>query len=69
MTVSEKTKTINNKTEQNKAQYNLVRQTAKIPASSSRNVGKYKFSTGQDILPKKNLLKKLLQSTDLNICH
>ena len=43
MSISEKIKTINNKIEQNKAQYNLDRQTATISALSSGNVGKYEF--------------------------
>ena len=43
MSVSEKIKTIDNKIEQNKAQYNLGRQTAKISALSSGNVSKYEF--------------------------
>ena len=38
MRISEKIKTIDNKIEQNKAQYNLDRQTAKISALSSENV-------------------------------
>ena len=41
MTASEKTKIIENKMEQNKAQYNSGRQTANIVALSSENVGKY----------------------------
>ena len=49
MTVSEKIETINNKVEQNKVQYNLYRQTAKISVLSSGNVGKYQFLTGPDI--------------------
>ena len=44
--------------EQNKAQYNLDRQTAKISALSSRNVSKYEFLTGKDILLEKDLLEK-----------
>ena len=40
MTVSEKVKTINNKIEQNKAQYDLDRQTTKISALSLRHVSK-----------------------------
>ena len=39
MTINEKIKTINNKIEQNKAQYNLDKQTAKILALSLGNVG------------------------------
>ena len=38
MSISEKIKTINNKIEQNKAQYNLGRQTAKISPLSPENV-------------------------------
>ena len=43
MSIIEKTKTIDNKIEQNKGQYNLERQTAKISALSSGNVSKYEF--------------------------
>ena len=43
MTVSEKNKIISNKIEQNKAQYKLDRQTAKILGLSSGNVSKYEF--------------------------
>ena len=41
MTVCEKIKTINIKIEQNKAQYNLDRRTAKISVLLLVNVGKY----------------------------
>ena len=40
MSISDKIKTINKKIEQNKAQYNLDRQTAKISALSSENLSK-----------------------------
>ena len=53
MTVNEKIKAIHNKIEQNKAQYDLDRQTAEISASSSGNVSKYEFLTGKDVFPKK----------------
>ena len=53
-----KIKTINNKIEQNKAQYNLDIQTAKISALSSGNVSKREFLTGKEGLSKKDLLKK-----------
>ena len=43
MSITEKIKTINNKIEQNKAKYDLDRQTAKIPALSSGNVSKLNF--------------------------
>ena len=58
MTVSKKIKTIDNKIEQNKVQYDLDRQTAKILALPSGNVNKYGFLTGKDVLPKKDLLEK-----------
>ena len=58
MSINEKIKVINNKIEQNKAQYNLDRQTAKISALSSWNVSKYEFLTGEDVLPEKGLLEK-----------
>ena len=48
MSISEKIKRINNKIEQNKAQYNLNRQTAKILALLSENIGKYEFLTSKD---------------------
>ena len=41
MSSNEKFETIDNKIEQNKAQYDLDRETAKISALSSGNVGKY----------------------------
>ena len=47
MSVSEKTKTIDQKIKQNKAQYNL-----------DRNVNGYDFLTSEDVLPNKELLEK-----------
>ena len=58
MSISEKSKTIDNKIEQNKDQYKLDRQTAKISALSSGNVIKYEFVTGKDVLSEKDLLEK-----------
>ena len=58
MTVSEKIKRIDNKIEQNKAQYNLDRETAEILALSPGNVGIYEFLTSKDVLPEKELLEK-----------
>ena len=59
MTVNEKIKTIKNKIEQNKAQYNLGRQTARISALSSGYVSKIEFLTDKDVLPGKDLLEKV----------
>ena len=58
MSISDKIKAINNKNEQNKAQYNLDRETAKISAISSGNVSKYEFLTGKDVLIEKVMLEK-----------
>ena len=49
MTFSKKIKSINSKIEQNKAWYNLDRQTAKIFALSLGNVSTYEFLSGEDI--------------------
>ena len=40
-------------------QYSLDRKNAKISALSSGNVNKYEFLTGEDLLPEKDLLKKV----------
>ena len=58
MSISEKIKEINNKIKQNKAQYDLDWQTAKISALSLGNVGKYEFLTDKDVLAEKDLLEK-----------
>ena len=62
MSIKEKIKVITNKMEQNKAQYNLDRQTAKISAISSGNVSEYEFLTGKDVLPRTNLFEKAAAS-------
>ena len=58
MSISDKIKTINNKIEEKKAQYDFDRQTTKIPALSSGNVSKYKCLTGRGVLPEKKLVRK-----------
>ena len=58
MSISEKIKPISNKIKHNKAHYNLDRQTAKVSASSSENISKYEFLTGNNALPEKDLLEK-----------
>ena len=59
MGISKKIKAINNKIKQNKAKYDLGRQTAKISVLSSGNVSKYEFLTGKDVLPENDLLEKV----------
>ena len=61
MSISEKIKVINNKIEQNKAQYDSDRQTAKI----SGNVSKYEFLTGKDVLSEKAATMKIFESSPL----
>ena len=58
MSISEKMKAISGKIEQNKAQYDLDTQTAKITALSSRNVSKYESLTGKDVFAGKDLVEK-----------
>ena len=60
VTINEKIETIDSKIKQNKSEFNLDRQTAKIsPLSSGKgNVTKYQFSTGKDVLPEKVLLEE-----------
>ena len=60
MSISEKNKTIDNKIEQNKAQQNLDRQTAKISALSSGNISNNEFLTGKNVLPEVDLLKQTI---------
>ena len=58
MSISEKIKGINNKIEQNEAQFNLDRQTANISTLSSGNISKYELLTNKNVLPEKDLLEK-----------
>ena len=58
MTVSEKIKIIDNKMEQNKAQYDLDTQIARILAWSSGNLEKCQFLTGKNVFLEKDLLEK-----------
>ena len=60
MTVSEKIKNIDNKIQQNKAQYDLERQTAKISALLSGTVNKHEFLTVKDVLLEKTYCEKNL---------
>ena len=57
MIVSKNFQTIDNKIKQNKAEYNIDRQTTNISAFSSGNVCKYEFLTGEDVL-REDLLEK-----------
>ena len=58
MTVREKVKTIDNKLEQNKAQFNLDRETTKISLLTSGSVAKYELLSVKYVLAEKCLLEK-----------
>ena len=49
MTVTDQIKISNRKTQQNEAQYNLDRKSAKISALSFNNLDKYEYLTGEDL--------------------
>ena len=49
---------IRGKTEQNKAQHDIEKQTARIFTAKSRNISKYEFLTSEDVLSEKDLLVK-----------
>ena len=49
MTVTDQIKILDRKIKQNEAQYDLDRETAKISALSSNNLGKYEYLTGEDL--------------------
>ena len=49
MTVTNQIKTLNRKTKENEAHYDLDREAAKISALSSNNLGKYEYLTGEDL--------------------
>ena len=49
MTVTDQIKILNRKIKQNKSQYDLDREAAKISALSSKNVDKYKLLTAEDL--------------------
>ena len=49
MTITDQIKSLNRKTMQNEAQYDLDRKAAKISALFSNNVDKYEYFTGEDL--------------------
>ena len=59
MSINEKSKTIDKKIKQNKAQYGLDKQSPKQSSTLSLiNVSGYEFLTGKDFVPEKDLLEK-----------
>ena len=49
MTVKDQIKILDRKIRQNKSQYDLDREAAKISALSSKNLNKYQLLTGEDL--------------------
>ena len=59
MSINEKSKTIDKKIKQKKAQYGLDKQSPKQSSTLSLiNVSGYEFLTGKDFVPEKDLLEK-----------
>ena len=58
MTVIDQIKILNRKIKQNKAQYDLDREAAKISALSSNNLDKYEYLTGEDLGLKPSTIEK-----------
>ena len=69
MTVREKIETINNKIKQNKAQYDVNRQTVKILALLSGKACKYEFLTDEDVLREKGLRESCYNQKNFNIAY
>ena len=53
-----KKKKIGGKTQQNKAQHNIEKQTARIFTVTSGNISKYELLTSENVLSEKDLLVK-----------
>ena len=58
MTVTDQIKLLDRKIKQNKAQYDLDRKAAKIPAWSSKNLPKYEYLTGEHLRYEASALKQ-----------
>ena len=58
MTLTEQVKILDDKIEENKAQYDLDREAAKISALSSGELEKYEYLTGEDLGYKPDVIQK-----------
>ena len=57
MTVTDQIKILDRKIKQNKSQYDLDREAAKISALSSNNLDKYELLTGEDLVLKPSTIE------------
>ena len=58
MTVADQIKILDSKIKQTKAQYDLDRKAAKIPAYTSNNLSKYDYLTGEDLWYKPSVVEQ-----------
>ena len=58
MILTEQNKILEDKIKANKAQYSVDSKTAKIPAVSSGELEKYECLTGEDLVPKPDVIQK-----------
>ena len=58
MTLTEQVKILDDKIKANKAQYELYRETAKIPALSIGKLEKYEYLTSEDLGYKADVIQK-----------
>ena len=58
MTVTDQIKILDRRIKQNKAQYDLDREAAKISALSSNNLDKYEYLTGEDLGLKPSIVEQ-----------
>ena len=59
MTLTKQVKILDDKVKANKVQYELDRETAKIPSLSSGELEKYEYLTGEDLGYKPKVLEKV----------
>ena len=59
MTLTEQVKILNDKIKANKAQYDLVREAAKMSALSSGELEQYEYLTGEDLGYKSDVIQKV----------
>ena len=58
MTVTDQIRILNRKIKQNKSQYDLDREAAKISALSSKNLDKYELLTAEDLDIRPSIVKQ-----------